>query len=859
MNEDLPTAPIAPDPGDRGAPHSQQASLPDRIGKYHVLGVLGEGGFGVVYEAEQTEPVKRRVAVKVIKAGMDSASVISRFEAERQALAVMDHPCVAKIFDGGLTEPEHGGRPYFAMELVRGEPITNYCDKNRLSIEARVALFKQVCEAVQHAHSKGVIHRDLKPSNILVGHSEQGPAPKVIDFGVAKAISQRLSEATIFTQQGQLVGTPEYMSPEQAEMSGTDIDTRSDIYSLGVVLYELLMGRRPFESAQLRQAGLAEIQRIIREDDPPRPSTRLSTVISSDADLASRMAKARQTEPRQLEKRLRGELDWVVMKCLAKERDRRYESANGLAAELGRFLDGDVVQARPPSRVYKARKFARRNKAGVVAASLVMFTLAGATGVSIVFAAQARASERVAKGQTKLAELETARAERELARATEIKTLITDMLSSVNPAEAQGADIELMKGILDNTAERLTSGEITDELVAAELHAVIGIVYMDLGLYQDAERHLPRAVEIRIRVLGEEHLDTLDSISSLATLYNHQARYTEAEPLYQKTLEIRIRVLGEEHPSTLSSMNNLATLYHHQARYTEAEPLYLQTLKIRTRVLGAEHPSTLDSMTNLAALYNRQGRHSEAEPLFLQTLEIQSRVLGEDHPNTLLTMGNLAILYKVQGRNAEAEPLILKTLEMRTRVLGEEHPSTLDSMGNLAIFYKVQGRNAEAEPLYLKKLEIQRRVLGEEHQSTLSSVNSLADFLIQTSKPEGARWLLEENLPAARRVLATADPLTLGLYLATLGESQIALELFGPAERSLLESHAILVSIGNTGWAEAIAGMIADHYIARHEAEPGAGHDAQAAEWAERLDGSSRGDAGDEATADEAVPAGAGG
>jgi serine/threonine protein kinase len=342
----------------------------DKIGRYKILQQIGEGGCGVVYMAEQEEPVRRRVALKVIKLGMDTKSVIARFEAERQALAMMDHPNIAKVLDAGATD---NGRPYFVMELVRGIKITEYCDQNRLSTAERLGLFTQVCNAIQHAHQKGIIHRDIKPSNILVTLHDGVPVPKVIDFGIAKATQGRLTDHTLFTAFEQFIGTPAYMSPEQAEMSGLDVDTRSDIYALGVLLYELLTGRTPFDPRELLQSGIDELRRTIREKEPERPSTCLSTML--DADLTA-VAQRRHSEAPRLINILHGDLDWIVMKALEKDRTRRYETANGLAADIERYLTSEPIVARPPSTFYRFQKLVRRNKSifaaiGVGAAALV--------------------------------------------------------------------------------------------------------------------------------------------------------------------------------------------------------------------------------------------------------------------------------------------------------------------------------------------------------------------------------------------------------------------------------------------------------------------------------------------------------
>jgi eukaryotic-like serine/threonine-protein kinase len=772
------------------------------IGPFKLLEKIGEGGFGSVWAAEQREPVKRRVALKIIKLGMDTKQVIARFEAERQALAMMDHPNIAKVFDAGSTET---GRPYFVMELVKGMPILEYCDREKLDTKARLDLFTKVCHAIQHAHQKGIIHRDIKPGNVLVTLHDGVPVPKVIDFGIAKATNQELTEKTIYTQHHQMIGTPAYMSPEQAEMSGLDIDTRSDIYSLGVLLYELLTGTTPFDTQSLMEAGFAEMMRILREDEPHKPSTRLSSL----GETGTRTAQQRQTDLKRLGLVLRGDLDWIVMKCLEKDRARRYDTANGLAADIQRHLSDEPVIAGPPSARYKLGKFVKRNKGqviagGVIAAVLVLGIVGTSTGMVWALSEKNRADTEATRANESAAAEATARqsaeaneqkavdeaakAERELTRAKEIKRLITDMLTSVSPEEAKGADITLLRGILDDAAERLSNGEIADELIAAELHTVVGNVYRKLGLYPQAEEHLPVAMELRRRVLGEDHLDTVNSMHYVATLYMRQGRSAEAEPLYLKVLETRKRVQGPDHRDTLAAMNNLAALYDsYQGRYAEAEPLYLEALEIQRRVLGEDDTLTLNTTNNLAGLLARQGRYAEAEPLFVKTREIRERVLGRQHPLTLLAMNNLAALYRVQGRYAEAEPLYLETLEIRKRVLGQEHPDTLICANNLATMYMTQARYAEAELLIVETLEIGRRVLGEEHPVTLKSFSILSMLYYDQGRYAEAEPLYMQTLEIRKRLLGDEHPSTLS-SMNNLANCYISLDRFDDAEPLLLRT-----------------------------------------------------------------------
>jgi serine/threonine protein kinase/tetratricopeptide (TPR) repeat protein len=708
-----------------------------KIGRYKLLQLIGEGGFGVVYMAEQEEPIFRKVALKIIKLGMDTKRVIARFEAERQALAMMEHPNIAKVLDAGATDT---GRPYFVMELVKGIPITEYCDKNNLDTRQRLELFIDVCKAVQHAHQKGIIHRDIKPSNVMITLHDSKPVAKVIDFGIAKATQHRLTEKTLFTDFRRFMGTPVYMSPEQAEMSGLDVDTRSDIYSLGILLYELLTGSTPLEEKMLLNAAHDEMCRMIREEEPEKPSTRLSTL----GEMLAEVAKHRHVQPDQLCKIVRGDLDWVVMKTLEKDRTRRYETAHELVLDIERHLRDEPVVAGPPSMGYRMKKFMRRNRVLVTSVAAVLVVLMGGIVASTIFAvgqARARAeAERQAKISQAVADF-----------------LENDVLASVEPAKAKGPEVTV-RYILDEASENMVDKFEDEPLVEASIHHTLGSTYRSLGVYKAAEQHSERACKIRRQRLGEEHPDTLRSMNNLANVYRKQGRYNEAEKLNIKVLEVRRSVFGEEHPDTLTSMNNLANVYSDQGRYDEAEKLHVKNLEIRRRVLGEEHPKTLTSMNNLTNVYVDQGRYDEAEKLHKKTLEIQRRVLGEEHPKTLTSMSNLAIVYKAQGRYDEAEKMHKKTLEIRRRLLGEEHPDTLISMNKLAIVYNRQSRYNEAEKLYKKALEIQRRILGEEHPDTMRSMTNLASVYWNQGRYEEAEKLYKKALEIRRRLLGEEHP-----------------------------------------------------------------------------------------------------
>jgi serine/threonine protein kinase/tetratricopeptide (TPR) repeat protein len=714
------------------------------LGHYQIRALLGAGGMGEVWLAEQREPVRRRVALKVVKAGMNTREVIARFESERQALALMDHPAIAKVFDAGST-PE--GAPYFVMEYVAGVPITAYCDRHRLSTRARLELFMHVCDGVQHAHQKAIIHRDLKPSNILVTEMHGRVAPKIIDFGVAKALTLKLTAVTMFTRVGALLGTPEYMSPEQALSSGEDIDTRTDVYSLGIILYELLAGVPPIE---LRKIAFEEFLRRLREQEPPRPSTRIRT---QEPTTVSELAHNRQREPQALLKELRGDLDSIALKAIEKDRSRRYSSPSDLAADIGRYLNNQAVLAVPPSAPYRARKFARRHRTALVTTAAFMLVLILAAGVSIRQGIRANREATVAQ--------------REAAAAQAINDFLqNDLLAQASAVTQSGPSAKLdpdlkVRTALDRAAARITGRFEQQPEIEAAIRDTIGQAYIDLGLYPEARTQLERALDLHRRVLGTENAKTLKTMTRLGRTVYLQGKYAEAEALAVQAVAIQRRVLGSEHPDTLASMNNLGNVYGDEGKYAQGEALHSQALEIRRRVWGSEHPDTLASMNNLARVYLQQGKLAQAEVLNSQTLEIRRRVLGPEHPYTVGSMNNLAFVYLEQGKLAQAEVLLRETLEIRRRVLGPEHHDTLGATNNLALVYLYEGKYVQAEALFGQTLEIKRRVLGSEHPDTLNSTHNLARVYAAQGKYVQAETLLSQALEIRRRVLGPENPDTL--------------------------------------------------------------------------------------------------
>jgi serine/threonine protein kinase/tetratricopeptide (TPR) repeat protein len=719
------------------------------IGPYTLVEPIGEGGMGVVYLAEQHEPVRRRVALKVIKPGMDTRQVIARFEAERQALALMDHPHIARVYDAGTTD---SGRPYFVMELVRGQPITESCDRERSSPRDRLALFVDVCRAVQHAHQKGIIHRDLKPSNVLVTSHDGAPEVKVIDFGVAKAIGRQLTEKTLHTRSTQMVGTPLYMSPEQAGQGGLDIDTRTDIYALGVLLYELLTGTTPFDNGRLGMVSDDEIRRIIREEEPARPSTRIST----PGPAAAAASANRRSDPRGLRRLFRGELDWIVMKALEKDRNRRYETAGAFAADILRYLRDEPVQACPPSVGYRLRKFVRRNQGPVLAVSLVALALVAGLAVAtwgMIRAEQARRDALSAqRAEARRAEGERRAREEAQKRLVQIETgneILASVFRDLDPIAAENAGVPLRVALgvrLGEAARQLEGDVVGDPLAVARLQHVLGISLRELGHLEQAERVLVAATRTRKRLLGADHLDTVATEHHLALLYRARANYAPAEALLEQVLATRTARLGADHPDTLASQHNLAWLYQSRRKYARAEALYRQVLAARTARLGADHPDTLTSQHRLAILYRSQARYDQAEALFKQVLEARTARLGADHLDTVATKQQLAALYLALEKLAPAETLYRDVLAARTAKLGADHPDTLTTRHHLASLYQAQGKHAPAEALLREVLAVRCTRLGADHPDTLANRYELAALYLTEGKYAPAEALLKEVL-----------------------------------------------------------------------------------------------------------------
>jgi non-specific serine/threonine protein kinase/serine/threonine-protein kinase len=761
------------------APTAPREAVGTVIGPYKLMEQIGEGGMGVVFVAEQHQPVRRKVALKVIRPGMDTKQVIARFEAERQALALMDHPNIAKVLDAGAT-PE--GRPYFAMELVKGLPITRHCDERRMSVRERLELLVSVCQAVQHAHQKGIIHRDLKPSNVLVAPYDGVPIVKVIDFGVAKAAGQPLTERTLATGFGAVVGTLEYMSPEQAELNNLDIDTRSDIYSLGVLLYELLTGTTPLQK-KLAQAAFTEVLRVIREEEPPRPSTRLSTTEELPSIAANRGA-----EPGKLTGLVRGELDWIVMKALEKDRNRRYETANGFAMDIQRYLADEPVLAGPPSAWYRLRKFVRRNKGLVLAVSLVVLALVGGIVGTTVGLVRAERAWKAEAGQRR-----TADEERAIARA--VNDFLQDLLGQVDLENQPGGggpdeprDPEIMvRTVLDRAAQTVEDRFADQPRVEAAIRLTIAKAYQALGHYKEAQLHAERSVALRTAHLGAGHSDTLNSQAVLAEVYVDQGFMERAEALHREVLEKRVATLGADHLDTLTSKLHLASFYAERRDFDQAVALLQEVVQQRETQLGAHDRATLWSKIDLAWYHNQLGRHDLAAAQYVEVQKAFEGNYGRDHPGALWSKSNLALVYRDQGEYARAEPLLREALEKRVALQGSDHPVTLSNKFHLADVCYHQRKYDQAVPLLEEVIPAAKVKWGEDHVHTLRIMQTLACAYRDWGKPAQALPLIEQVL--TKREKQEPDAWTTFYAKAMLGEALLGQKKYADAEPLLVQGY----------------------------------------------------------------------
>jgi eukaryotic-like serine/threonine-protein kinase len=692
--------------------------LPETIGSYRIVRLLGQGGMGAVYEAEQESP-RRTVALKVIRAGYATGEMLRRFENEAEALGRLHHPGIAQIYEAGMADTPIGRQPYFAMEMVDGATLLIWCTAHHLGMRERLELFAKICDAVQHAHQRGLIHRDLKPANILVDESGQ---PRILDFGVAR-LTDSDAQATRQTDLGQLIGTLAYMSPEQVLGDPDEIDTRSDVYALGVILYEMLAGKGPY--AVGRQ--LHEAVRIIREEEP--------------AQLSS------------INRTYRGDVETIVAKALEKDKTRRYASAAELAADVRRHLNDEPIVARPPSTTYQVQKFARRNKPLVIGVAVVFLVLVVGIIVSVREAIRARRAEATAQAVNDF--------------------LQKDLLGQASAYHQSKADPDIkVRTVLDRAAASIQGKFHKQPEVESAIRATVGDTYRELGIYGESRKQLELALQLQRKVFGPGDPRTIATMLRLTRTEEAQGKYADADALGNQTLEASKRYLGAKHLSTLQTMNQLVSIYDYEGKYAQGEALGTQAVALGRSTLGPDSPDTLSAMYFLAIIFYDQGKYAQAESLGSQTLEAQRRVLGPDNPQTLGSMNNLAATYGEEGNIAQALALDKQMFETRTRVLGPEHPDTMDSLVNLAHDYRDQANYAGAESLDKQALEIQRRVLGPEHPLTLSSMHNLASDLLMQGNVEQAATFDRQTLEIRRRVLGPNHPDTLWSMNSLAGDDR---------------------------------------------------------------------------------------
>jgi serine/threonine protein kinase/tetratricopeptide (TPR) repeat protein len=784
MHETKAGALVSDGPLDAGVSFVHIEKPGDRIGPYHLLQQIGEGGCGVVYMAEQEVPIRRRVAFKIIKLGMDTRQVIARFEAERQALALMEHPNIAKVHDAGATA---AGRPYFVMELVRGVKITDYCDEKRLSTHQRLELFVQVCQAVQHAHQKGIIHRDLKPSNILVTVNDGVAVPKVIDFGIAKATNgEPLTDKTVFTAFEQFIGTPAYMSPEQAEITSVDIDTRSDIYSLGVLLYELVTGQTPFDAGELLKAGLEQMRRTLRETEPARPSTRLSTL---GAEELTTTANRRGLDAPRLVNAVRGDLDWIIMKCLEKDRARRYETANGLAMDLQRHLGNEPVLACPPSAAYRLQKFARRNRVTFVAVAAVALSLVAGLSASIWMYFR----ERQATGEQVRLRLQ----------AQTESDFFTAMLQGVGPSVANGRDATLLHEILDQTAEKLSAGLSTQPAVEADLLHTIGSVYMDIGDTVRAESLLRRALALRRR-------PPIDSAAVAASLHvlsltlMGEGKLAESETSAREAVDLQRKLNNQT--NLAEGFFGVGVVLSRQNNYDKAEPWLEQALSCYKTLAATNIADFAWTLRAMAVVRRGQGRLSESEALAKDSLKIMRKVGSGEQ--IAWSLGELANTLIAEKKLQEAEQAQKEALEIQRKVYSQGNPKLMYALMVLGDILVQQSKQSEAEPLLREALEIQKIRAADLDQGSFLPNQILASTLADEGKLEEAETLYREAIVTRalvpnRSAGGELSGLVVGLTRCLIGQGKKA--LMGAVYRDELVSIKAKLEADDLRLADALA------------------------------------------------------
>lgn len=700
----------------------------DRIDRYKLLQQIGEGGCGIVFMAEQEEPIRRRVALKIIKPGMDTKNVIARFEAERQALALMDHPNIAKVLDAGATA---SGRPYFVMELIRGVKITDYCDQNSLSLEERLKLFIQVCQAIQHAHQKGVIHRDIKPSNVLVTTTVEGMAlPVVIDFGIAKAtVNQQLTDKTLFTAFEMLIGTPAYMSPEQAALTNADVDTRSDIYSLGVLLYEISTGSTPFDTQEMLNAGLDEIRRLIREKEPVRPSTRLRNLAANDLTTVSNL---RNAEPAKLIRAIRGDLDWIIVKSLEKDRTRRYETVLGLAQDIQRYLADEPISARPPSALYKFRKILLRNKLLFVGIGIIALLLIASLITVSVFLARER--------QLRL------RAETEAAKSDQVTVLLEDMLNGFGPSEAMGQDRAMLLKVLNQTADRVGTELTAEPAVQAELSSVIGELDFEIGNFDHGRQMDEAALAVDRKLYGANSLQTARALTDLARVLARKGALRDSEVPFNEALNISRQYSGDTGTNVASLLNYLADIYTQEGKLKDAEPVARQALAIRQKLYPGDSLEVAESLRTMATVRGNEGDWSGAEVMLRQVLDIRLKNLPSDDPLIAGTYNDIAWAEGGEGKLQDAEALETRALAIRRKVLGDNHPDVAKALALLGDRLRQRNEFDAADQVLSTALSMQTNVMGANDPGSLETMLALSKTLQSEGKLQQAENLERQEL-----------------------------------------------------------------------------------------------------------------